>query len=349
MRYLRNIWYVAGWADEIGRDLQELRILDEPILFYRKEDGTPVAIGNRCPHRFAPLHMGRLDGDNVVCGYHGLAFNTSGVCVHMPNATGKIPARARVKAYPVAERHALTWIWMGDPERADESLIPDMSYLADKQRHRVQGKTLTIDAHYEIYTDNLLDLTHVEFLHGNSAGIDFLDPLQHTVEEIGSSVVTKFHYGRALSPGAYRSLVNDPDARGDFWLNIRWDAPSVMTLEVGFRQADDRAFIQRNAHILTPVNDRQCRYIYAGTRDWALGDAAIDEQTRAWHRKGFLEEDKPMVEAVSRMMDGRTLEEMKPMLLSFDAGPMRVRRLLSAMIDREEGETAQARPVAQMA
>ncbi len=294
MRYLRNIWYVVGWADEIGRDLQELRILDEPILFYRKTDGTSVAIGNRCPHRFAPLHMGRLEGDNVVCGYHGLAFGTSGICVHTPNANGKIPTRARVKAYPVAERHALVWVWMGEPERADESLIPDLSYLTAEDRHRVQGKTLVVDAHYELYTDNLLDLSHVQFLHGDSSGLDFLDPMRHGIEQVGSGILSKFEYGRALPAGAFRPFVKDPTLRGDFWLHIKWDAPAVMTLEVGFRQNGERAFIAKNTHVLTPVNDGQCRYIYCGTRDWALDDEEADARVRAWHRKAFLEEDKPM-------------------------------------------------------
>jgi vanillate O-demethylase monooxygenase subunit len=137
--FLKNCWYVAAWAKDVGRELLGRTYLSESVCLYRKEDGTPVAIGDRCPHRFAPLHLGQLKGDVVECPYHGLQFDCSGKCSHNPHGDGKIPAAAKVRQYTLAERHSLLWIWMGDPERADAALIPDYSFLTDTRRTSVGG------------------------------------------------------------------------------------------------------------------------------------------------------------------------------------------------------------------
>src|ERR1700761_672315 len=128
--YLRNAWYVAAWSDSLG-DGQVLArtIMDEPIVLYRKADGGIAAVEDRCPHRFAPLSMGKVvDGDRIQCPYHGLEFDGSGACVKNPHGTKNIPPRARVKSYPVLEKHKAVWIWMGE-RPADPAKIPDFSVL----------------------------------------------------------------------------------------------------------------------------------------------------------------------------------------------------------------------------
>ena len=117
--FLRNYWYVAASDSEIGRKPFRRIIMNEPIVFYRTEDGTPVALEDRCPHRRLPLSMGKLVGDDVLqCYYHGLRFDRTGACVRVPGQD-MIPASARVKAYPVVDRYKWLWIWMGDPALAD--------------------------------------------------------------------------------------------------------------------------------------------------------------------------------------------------------------------------------------
>src|ERR1700737_1545160 len=119
--YLRNAWYVAAWSDDLAEgQLLGRTILKEPIVLFRKADGNVAALEDRCPHRFAPLHMGKIvGGDRVQCPYHGLEFDASGACVRNPHGTKSIPPRARVRSYPVTEKHKAIWIWMGS-ERADE-------------------------------------------------------------------------------------------------------------------------------------------------------------------------------------------------------------------------------------
>ncbi len=130
MTFLKNAWYVAAWSAEIVQGaLFSRTLLGEPVVFFRKPDGGVAAIGDRCPHRFAPLHRGLLDGGQVQCPYHGLRFDASGICVHNPHGNGAIPRTARVRAYLLAERDLIVWIWMGDATLADASLIPDYSFL----------------------------------------------------------------------------------------------------------------------------------------------------------------------------------------------------------------------------
>src|SRR5271167_4773848 len=127
--YLKNTWYVAAWAAEVGDTLLARQFLDEPIVMFRDQAGRAVALHDRCPHRFAPLRLGALVGDRVRCGYHGLEFNSLGECVHNPHGNGAVARAAKVRAFPLAERHSLVWIWMGEPAQADTALIPNFSFL----------------------------------------------------------------------------------------------------------------------------------------------------------------------------------------------------------------------------
>lgn len=125
MKLLRNTWYAAAWSRDVGVDFSTRELLGEPMLLYRKHDGAPVAMIDRCPHRFAPLSMGKRVGDGVECGYHGLQFDCSGDCSKNPHGDGRIPPGARVRSFPAEDRYGLVWIWAGEPSRADASLIPD--------------------------------------------------------------------------------------------------------------------------------------------------------------------------------------------------------------------------------
>lgn len=127
--YPREQWWVAAYGEEVSRAPWSRRILGRSVLLYRRGDGTPVALDNRCAHRSYPLSRGTVEGDNIACGYHGYTYAATGICVKVP-AQGRVPARARVHSYPVVERGPFVWIWTGDPARADEALIPPVPGLS---------------------------------------------------------------------------------------------------------------------------------------------------------------------------------------------------------------------------
>ena len=102
--FLSNAWYVVGWSGDYGQELVAQTLLAQCVVLYRKGDGTPVALEDACPHRKLPLSKGRLKGDAIECGYHGLTFDGLGKCVAAPTQPGQIPEGAVVRSYPVVDR-----------------------------------------------------------------------------------------------------------------------------------------------------------------------------------------------------------------------------------------------------
>jgi len=96
-----NAWYAAAWSHEVEHELAARRICDQDVVLYRRTDGQVTALEDACWHRLLPLSMGRLEGDQVICGYHGLVFNSAGRCTYMP-AQKTINPSACVRSYPVA-------------------------------------------------------------------------------------------------------------------------------------------------------------------------------------------------------------------------------------------------------
>lgn len=167
--FVTNCWYVAGWSHDFNPGtLYGRLIINQPILLYRKSDGTPVAIENRCVHRHAPLSLGCLEEDSVRCGYHGFKFAPDGRCVEIPGQDS-VPSNARVRAYPVVEKHSWLWVWMGDPTKADERYIPPAVGFEDP-RWCLKSGWLDFEASHRLINDNLTDLSHLSFTHKNSFG-----------------------------------------------------------------------------------------------------------------------------------------------------------------------------------
>ena len=166
--FLRNHWYVAAQPWEIRRELFARRILGEAIVFYRTQEGRPIAMQDQCPHRKYALSKSRIEGDEVRCLYHGLKFDCEGRCTYIPGQE-RIPANLRAKTYPLAEKYGWVWIWMGDPAKADVSKVPDFGRNTDPAWRAVYGY-LRIESDYRLILDNFLDLTHVGYVHVGTIG-----------------------------------------------------------------------------------------------------------------------------------------------------------------------------------
>jgi len=168
----KNGWYVAAFCEEIGEKLLSRWILNHPVVLYRKADGTAVAVEGRCPHRHFPLGESKRVGDAIQCGYHGITFGADGKCTLVPSQK-TVPGVYSIKAYPLVERGLWAWIWPGDPDKADESLLPTMEeigYRKDPDFHAKPFYYHHVNGRYQLLNDNLLDLTHIGYLHGTSIG-----------------------------------------------------------------------------------------------------------------------------------------------------------------------------------
>jgi vanillate O-demethylase monooxygenase subunit len=165
--FLKNAWYVAAWSKEITRDLRQIVVLGEKVCVYRTEAGEVIALEDACPHRKLPLSKGRIKGDTVECGYHGLTFDCAGQCVWAPGG-GRIPSAAKVRPYPVHEKYGLVWIWMGNAAIADTSDIIDIPNFGSPDWGMNAGDAMELPCNYLLMCDNLLDPTHVAWVHETS-------------------------------------------------------------------------------------------------------------------------------------------------------------------------------------
>ncbi len=336
--YLKNTWYVAAWSEEVGREPLRRKLLDHELVLYRKEDGQPVAIGNMCPHRFAPLSMGKLIGDCIECPYHGLRFDETGQCVANPHGNKAIPPKARVPSFCIEERNGLIWIWGGDRGAADLDAIPDLSYLEEPATRTVSG-SLHVEANYQLYIDNLVDLSHAQFAHADQLGVENFGNAELEVTEADEKVCVVLAIPDSELPPAMRAMAEEPEARGSFILEANWQLPSIVTNHIQFlKDSDEPVFKSFGTHILTPETKHTAHYFYGLTRRHRLDDPSVDDAVRAWHLRGFSEQDKPIIEAAARMMGDETDPVgMSTAPLPTDGGNVRARRILKQRIAEEAG------------
>lgn len=347
MTYLRNVWYVAAWANDVPQGQMLARqICDEPMVLYRDDQGVPHALFDRCPHRFAPLSMGKLceGGTSIQCGYHGLRFGADGKCNQNPHGDGRIPIAAAVKSYPVVERWSLLWVWMGDPAQADPALIPSFPFL-DTEHWYVATAQMEIDANYVLESDNILDLSHIEYLHPTTLGAGQSGEGKTTVTQDGSTVWSRRVIRNEILPDFLYQATGLPDkAPCDRWLDVRWDAPASMYLQADMALAGtprEQGMQSPQAHLFTPISEGKTHYFYSFSMPKALGPWAEEAAQRnvAGLREPFLREDKPMVEAQQRALAGRSFWDLKPVLLEVDAPAVRARRVLEQLLAAEQAAT----------
>jgi len=331
----RNGWYVAAFSDEIGEDLLSRWILNQPIVLYRKGDGTAVAVQGRCPHRHYPLGESKRVGDAIQCGYHGITFDWAGKCTFLPSQD-TIPGVYTIRTYPLVERGLWAWIWPGEPGKADVSLIPTLDeigfglegfYCKPFYSHHVEGR-------YQLLNDNLLDLTHLGYLHGTSIGTadDAATPEQRDVNE------------RRIS--SRRIMIDTPlppisDQRFDFDGPI--DRISGMDFffpgfhagigDIRVSEGHPRAgeYLRRSRvwHAVTPAKKHTANYFFA----MGSPDQQGVEEMRELLKPVIAEDIFATVEIEKIITD---LDELPPeLMLKSDGTAVLGRRVLQKMMDEE--------------
>lgn len=337
MAYLRNIWYVAAWSHELAPGSLLARILlDEAIVFYRKQNGGVAALADRCPHRFAPLHLGRLIGDNIECGYHGLQFDPSGACADNPHGSGTTPPNCRVKSYQVVERHGAIWIWPGDATLSRPDTIPDFGYITEPGRKTIFGGT-RLNAHYELISDNLLDASHTQYVHKDLLGTAAFRDSQHEVLQEGDVVQSNYLIPDGIVPPAFKFYFENQNLRVDYAVRFRWIPPALVRNNVSVTPLEgDEPGIQRTgSHFMTPETETTTHYFFAHTRNFAIDDPEADARSRWWQENGLTLQDGPMIEAVQKSMATTDLNSLRPFLFSIDTAAVRARRALAKLVEAE--------------
>ena len=320
--YILNAWYMAAWTGEVPEQgFLKHRLLDRPWLIWREDDGGWAMVADRCPHRFVPLSRGHFADRRIACGYHGLTFDGTGACVHNPFG-GAIPEAARLATCPMVERFGGLWFWPGDPTHADPAMIPDFAFIDAGAPVARSSYRMGVD--YRLITDNLMDLSHAEFLHVESFGTNgslLTHGTQSVRQDPDGAIWNKWDIADAAPPGWAVPLLKAGE-RVDQWLHIRWHAPAAMALFIGIAKAatGGRQLVvpaMANPHILTPETASSTHYFFTH---------APGEQEEAQARRVFLEEDEPMILAQQEAMAGQDFWDARPVILPSDAGAIRVRR-----------------------
>ena len=334
--YLRNTWYVAGWASDLGTEPQQRTFLEEPVALFRDAAGVAQAITGRCPHRFAPLGHGTVVDGALICPYHGLRFSGEGRCVHNPHPGGQLP-ETRLQVYPLVEQHALLWIWMGDTEKADPALIPDFAWLCDPKWEAVRGATVA-EGHYELYSDNILDLSHANFVHPALVASAFTEGERRFWQE-GENVFAEYvRLDEHLSVGI-SAVMGTEGRKQDFYGLVQWHAPAVLYFD--FRAGDPGTprkdcTLLPSLHAFTPETPDTTHYFWATARDYRLGDTEFSAAMRGALEFAFEQEDMPIIRDSHRLMRGQDFWDLRPLILGGDGGGVRARRMLQRLIDREQ-------------
>jgi phenylpropionate dioxygenase-like ring-hydroxylating dioxygenase large terminal subunit len=344
----RNVWYIAAKSDELGQALLGRTFFDERVLLFRTSGGEVTALTGLCPHRFLPLEKGVRIGDTVQCGYHGITFDATGACVRIPSQT-EIPERCRLRNYPTIERGGFVWIWMGDPARANESLMPDLAAVG------LEGPGWAVSPnpvfHFkgrpQLVIDNLFDLTHVPFSHATGG--------QFVADDAGDAV--SMH-----DPGLMGLLkVASPEGRLVAWREVR-NAPPPATLpylfpnitapqldyDIGTEMLSpaliNAAYIDvwetpgsppkrlNFVHGVTPETAKTTHMFLSTTRNYAL-DNEVLTATIPVMNAGIISQDLAIYEAIEPHLDGKTVRD--EIAVTADAGGIQARRIIERMMAEE--------------
>ena len=340
--FLRNCWYVAGWSNNYEHSLKAQKLLGENIVFYRRADGAPVALEDACPHRKWPLSKGQLEGDNVVCGYHGLTFDCAGRCTDSPTQRGMMPRRAVVRSYPVVDRYRLLWIWMGDPEKANPDEIFEIENFDNPEWGYTDGGILPIECNYLWVVDNLLDPSHVAWVHVTSFAGGGTDDQPLEIEKTGRGVIVSRWIFDQPASLYYRDLVKfkgNCDRKQHYEMCLPAIAlnKSIYT-PTGTGGPDqpetDKTYINISYNFMTPVDASNTQYIWFQHRNTDPTDAVISNKMNDGAVMAF-NEDKDILEAVHKGMANKATDNID---LGLDLGSKTFRIKLQRMIDAEQKE-----------
>jgi vanillate O-demethylase monooxygenase subunit len=347
MPFLRNSWYCASWSSDLKDRPVGIKILNEDIVLFRKNDGAVAALSGICPHRFALLGRGQVVGNNIECPYHGLQFNGLGQCAHNPHGSA-IPSAAKLRVYPLVEKFGACWIWMGDPSAATPETIPSFDFVSN--RHKWAGLTgcWRVEANYQIVLDNLLDLTHAAYIHRATVGVNrdnFVGETKMDYEfSMKDGVVHSDYVFRNTPLTPFVALFADMPV-GDIHTPMALYPASTLILDMGVSkpgQPKSEGVLFPSAHFIVPETETTSHYFFATFRNAKLNDDKITEAMGAMSRHAFLEEDAPIIRDVQKVMGDAELFSMRPVLLRGDIAAVQARRLLAQLIQKENAGALKA-------
>jgi len=335
--FIRNCWYVIAWDHEVHADgLLARTVLNEPILVLRSADGSIAALEDRCCHRLAPLSKGRKEGDCVRCGYHGLKFNPQGECVEVPGLD-TVPPKAHVRTYPVVVQNKWVFVWMGDATKADRTLLPD-NFSCDHPEWRNKPGYLHYDTPYLLICDNLLDFSHLSYVHEKTlGGSTAIAQARPTIEKLPRGIRVTRRVPNVPPPPFYQKFRHF-ETNLDRWFIYDFVLPGTLLMHSGGKPVADaegdvgNAVQLHSCQTLTPETETSTHYFFQQSHRVGHGDASVTESIYNSLVVAF-EEDRAMITAQHEMLKRSNGVAMLP--LAMDAALMQFRRLVGEAVAAE--------------
>ena len=339
--FIPNAWYVAAWADELSAKPLARRILNEPVVLFRDANGRAAALIDMCCHRGAPLHMGKVVEQGLECGYHGLIFDHTGACVSIPGQSG-IPDRARVRSFPVVEQDTFVWIWMGDPALAEPSTIVRAEWHNDTAHWPTKHAMYPIAGSATLMVDNLMDLTHLGYVHGSTIGGNPKIHVEAKMETTRTPNGLKFTRWMldSVPPPTYIRAVGFK-GRIDRAQMFEFIAPgSILQLSAADEAGayknglTERSKIQfRLYHGLTPETETSCHYFWSVANGFAPGQPAVTEQLFNEIAAAF-NEDRTVVEGQQARLT--ELGQTQLVDIANDSARIHMRRVIDGLMPQHK-------------
>jgi phenylpropionate dioxygenase-like ring-hydroxylating dioxygenase large terminal subunit len=335
--YPLNWWYVAAPSAGVGHHLLGRRLLGVPVVLYRTADGTVVGLRDRCAHRAFPLSRGTLDGDTLVCGFHGFSYDSTGSCIRVPSQA-QVPIGAGVPAIPTVDDGNLVWAWVGDPARVGLHGVPELPWLADPAWTTCGGE-LRVEANYLLLHENFADVTHVPFVDPDIAPAalhSVAPPLEVEVTEQSvsfsrtypASSLSGWHVEATGLPadGLYPQREAGGLVSPGLWVDL-WEVTAPDPESAG-----NRSYCLRFTQAVTPTDPASSLLTWRVSRNFRLEHEGVTQLLeRAFTQYyGRVGETLETVQA-NIAADGHGRE----VHVSADAAGLRVRRIVAAMLADE--------------
>jgi vanillate monooxygenase len=347
--FIKNTWYVACSLNELealGDRPLGRTICNEKIAFFKGTDGQVAAVEDFCPHRGAPLSLGKVCKGHLQCGYHGLVMGADGKAVEMPMQ--RVRGFPAVKSYAVIERHGFVWVWPGDQSWVDASLMPVFDFF-DNPDWAYGGGLYHVKADYRLMIDNLMDLTHETYVHAHSIGQPEVDETPCETRTDGDRVVTQRFMSDIQAPPFWQMAMRanglDPDAKVDRWQICRFTPPSHVMIDVGVALTGRGGFhapAECKAYsvvvdFITPETETSHWYHWGMARNFKAQDKALTQQIQEGQGRIFSED----MQMLQRQQDNLTLwPERKLLMLNIDAGGVQSRRVIERILAQEQEVSA---------
>lgn len=246
-----NQWYPVLESRELGRKPLAAERFAQNWVFWRISSGEARAHPDRCPHLGAALSAGKIVGGELVCPFHGFAFDAAGQCTLIPanGRKGRIPKGMALQTPPLREAYGLIWLWRGEARDA----YPELPYFPILDSGWRTG-TITAEwpVHYTRAIENQLDVAHLTFVHRTTIGAggrSFVSGPYVEADRLGVRVWVSNAHDEGQRPRPLSELKAEAAGRQPS-LDFRF--PGVWLLNISPRLKNFIAFV--------PVNEQRTRF-----------------------------------------------------------------------------------------